>query len=133
MSIDAQGTKIQRGNGATPEVFTTIGEVSDWNGPDGSATVLKTTHLLSAAQEKRMGLADEGKIACSGNFMPSDAVQAALRSDRANRTLRNFKIIYSDNSSTDTFSAFVTKFATSGGVDAIAKFSLELEISGAVS
>jgi hypothetical protein len=134
MSIETQGTLIQRGDGATPsENFSTIGEVVDFDGPGGQASVIDATHLNSAAKEKRMGLADEGQFTFNLNFEPSDAVQNALREDRRTRVARKFKIIYTDTAQTTwDFTAYVLNFRTSGGVDDLVRGSVTLEITGPV-
>ena len=56
------------------------------------------------------------------------------RTDRAGRTLRNFKLILTDAATTTlSFAAYVKQFALSGGVDDEIKLSVTLRISGAVT
>lgn len=133
-AIETQGTELKRGDGATPEVFTTVGEVVSFTGPGGSASVIDVTHLLSTAREKRMGLPDEGQFTFEVNLIPSDTAQIGLRTDRAARTLRNFQLVLTDVATTTlSFAAYVTGFSLSGGVDNVTKASVTLEISGAVT
>jgi hypothetical protein len=139
-ALEAQGVILQRGDGATTEVFTEVAEVTSFNGPGGSASVVDVTHLRSTAKEKRMGLRDEGQISFECNLIPSDEAQTGLRTDRANRTLRNFKFLLTDDpggsgSSPTTleFSAFVLNFSISGSVDGKIAASITLEISGDVT
>lgn len=133
-AIESQGVQIQRGNGATPEVFSTIAEITDFDGPGGSASEIDTTSLDSTAREFLMGLKDEGQFTFNSNLVPSDTAQSGLRSDRDNRTLRNFKVILTDASATTlTFSAYVMGFSISGGVDSKIGASITLRISGAVT
>jgi len=133
-AIETQGTELKRGDGATPEVFTSVGEVTTFSGPGGSASVIDVTHLLSTAKEKRMGLPDEGQFTFEVNLVPSDVAQTGLRSDRAARTLRNFELVLTDVSTTTlSFAAYVTGFALSGSVDNVTKASITLEITGAVT
>lgn len=131
-ALETQGTLIQRGNGADPEVFTTIGEINSFQGPGGSASVIDVTSLDSAAKEKRMGLMDEGQFTFEMNLVPGDTAQDGLRSDRTSRTLRNFKLTLVD-STVITFAAYVTGFSISGGVDDKIGGSVTLEISGSVT
>jgi len=133
-AFNTQGTLIKRGDGASAEVFTTIGEIKTFNGPSGQAAVLDATHLESTAREKLMGLPDEGQVTFTMNFIPSNAQQVALYNDRKNRTKRNFKIVFSDIGAAEmAFSAFVLGFNVVGGVDQLAEASLILEITGPIT
>lgn len=133
-ALEAQGMTIARGDGASPEVFTTIPEIKSFTGPSGSASIIDVTDLSSAAKEKRMGLKDEGQISFNMSYIPSDTVHAALRADRSNRTLRNFQMTFTDASPATVwdFQAYVTGFSVSGGVDGVVESSVTLEISGEI-
>ena len=133
-AINAQGVALQRGNGGAPEIFNTVGEITNFDGPGGSASVIDVTTLQSVAKEKRMGLQDEGQFTFQMNLDPSDVQQAGLRADRAGRVLRNFRLVLTDVANTTlAFSAFVLEFKINGAVDLVVKASVTLEISGAVT
>lgn len=134
-ALESQGMLFKRGDGASPEVFSAIPEVMTFAGPSGSASVIDVTDLSSAAKEKRMGLKDEGQVTFNINYLPSDTVHAGLRSDRSNRTLRNFQIIFTDDSPATQwdFAGYVTGFAVSGGVDGVVQASVTIEISGDIT
>ena len=90
--------------------------------------------LKSTAKEKRMGLQDEGQLTLAMFYIPDNAVHMALRTDRANRTLRNFRIMFTDTGDTQwDFAGFVTGFTVSGGVDGIVEANVTIEISGAIT
>jgi hypothetical protein len=132
-AINAQGVNLQRGNGAAPEVFATVGEITQFDGPGGSATVIDVSTLQSTAREKRIGLADEGQFTLQMNLDPSDATQTGLRADRIGRVKRNFKLVLTDTALTTlSFAAFVLEFKISGAVDQVVKAAVTLEITGAV-
>jgi len=116
---------------ATPLAWLEIGEVTDWDGPGGSATMYETTHLRSEAKEKKIGLMDEGQLTLSINWEPSDTGQQAARDARAARTEKSFRITYTDNS-TATFDGYVMGMSSSGGVDNKVSGSITIEISGPV-
>ena len=116
---------------ATPLAWLEIGEVTDWDGPGGSATMYETTHLKSTAKEKKIGLMDEGQLTLSINWEPGDTGQQAARTARANRTEKSFKLTYSDDS-TATFDGYVMGISSSGGVDNKVGGSITIEISGPV-
>lgn len=134
-TLNSQGVTIARGDGASPEVFTALGEVKSIQGPGGSASVIDTTNLSSTAKEKAMGLQDEGQITLELNLDTDDTMQTGLRTDRTNQTLRNFKITLTDSSpaTTLTFAAYVTNFSIAAAVDDVVTASVTLEISGAVT
>lgn len=134
-ALEAQGMEIQRGDSASPTVYTKVPEVKSFSGPGGSASIIDTTDLSSAAKEKRMGLADEGQLQLTINYIPTDTVHAALRQDRADRTATPFKMIFTDASPATewTFDAFVTGFAVSGAVDGVVEAQVTLEITGAIT
>lgn len=133
-AIETQGVEIKRGDGASPEVFTKIAEIASFDGPGGSAAVIDATSLDSTAREKLMGLADEGQFSFEMNLVPDDTAQTGLRTDRTNRTLRNFEIALTDAAATTlSFAAFVLEFAISGAVDDKVTANCTLEISGAVT
>ena len=133
-AINAQGVALQRGNGGAPEIFNIVGEITNFDGPGGSASVIDVTTLQSVAKEKRMGLQDEGQFTFQMNLDPSDVQQAGLRADRAGRVLRNFRLVLTDVANTTlAFSAFVLEFKINGAVDQVVKASVTLEISGAVT
>lgn len=133
-AIETQGTLIQRGDGAATETFDTIAEITNFDGPGGSASEIDVTSLDSTAREFLMGLKDEGQFTFGCNLVPGDTAQSGLRDDRDNRTLRNFKIVLTDASNTTlTFSAYVMTFSISGAVDDKIGASVTLRISGAVT
>lgn len=134
-ALEAQGMLIKIGNGASPEVFSTIKEIKTFSGPSGSAAVIDVTDLSSLAKEKRMGLADEGQLSFTINYIPSDTQHALLRTKRASREETNFRMVFTDDSpsTTWTFGAFVTGFAVSGAVDGVVEANVTLEITGAIT
>jgi hypothetical protein len=134
-ALEAQGMEVKIGDGASPEVFTAISEIKTFSGPGGSATVIDVTDLSSSAKEKRMGLADEGQLSFTINYIPNDTQHAALRTARATRDETNFKLVFTDDSPSTTwsFSGFVTGFAVSGAVDGVVEANVTIEITGAIS
>ena len=133
-AIEAQGMQLQIGDGATPEVFAKISEIKAFSGPGGSASVFDVSSLDSLSREKRMGLADEGQLQFTINYVPTDAQHAALRAARASRKQTNFRLIFTDTGATQwDFAAFVTGFSVSGSVDAAVEAQVTLEITGAIT
>ena len=134
-ALEAQGMLIKIGNGASPEVFSTISEIKTFSGPTGSAAVIDVTDLSSTAKEKRMGLADEGQLSFTINYIPDNTQHTLLRTRRASRDETDFKMVFTDDSPSTTwsFSAFVTGFAVSGAVDNVVEANVTLEITGSIT
>lgn len=133
-ALEAQGLVIKRGDGAVTEAFTAIPEIKTFSGPGGSASVIDVSDLDSTGKEKRMGLKDEGQLQFTINYIPGNAVHAGLRTDRTNRTLRNFQMVFTDTTATTwTFSAYVLGFSVAGAVDGVVEATVTLEISGSIT
>ena len=105
-----------------------------FQGPGGQASVIDVTNLASTSKEKRVGLRDEGQLSLSLHYNPEDAVHQGLRTDRANRTRRQFRITFTDvAAATWTFYGYVTQFSVQGGVDAVVEASVTIEIDGDIT
>lgn len=130
------GLKLQRGNGAGTEVFTTIAEVTNVSGPNESVEQLDVTSFDSSAKEYRSALVDSGEVTFEMIFVGENAQQQGLRSDIRAGTVRNFKLILPDRAleascTTCAFAAIVTDLSgPSGGVDAALTQSCTLKVSG---
>lgn len=132
-AIESQGCIIYYTVGS-PTNMQAIGNVVSFNGPGGSATVIDVTNLDSTAKEKRMGLPDEGQFTLELNYDPDNTSHIGLRNARKSRTRTEFKLTLTDTGATSlTFFGYVLGFAIQGGVDAIVKASLTIEIDGAVA
>lgn len=133
-ALSTEGILFKRGDGGGSEIFTTVGEVFDIQGPDGEASEIDSTDFASAAREFRMGLPDEGRVTVQLYRLPSDAQQNGLLTDRTAKTLRNFEIVLTDAGTlTLSFSAYVLGFSYSMSPDDTIKASVTLRISGAVT
>jgi len=135
VAIDTTGDTITDNTNtatATPVTYTAVGEIIDWDGPGGSASVIDKTHLTSTAREKMIGLMDEGQFTFSLNCVFGNTGQSAVRTSRANRTRKHYKVTYSD-ATVQSFYGYALQFATSGGVDDKVNASATIEIDGAVT
>jgi hypothetical protein len=133
VDIDTTGGTLTASNGTlTPVAWTEIAEVTDWDGPSGTAQVIDMTYLTATAKHKKPGIPDEGQFTLSINWIPTDAGQQAVATARAEQAEKNFRVTYEDGS-TQTFAGYVLGFATSGGVDNKVAGSITIEITGAVT
>lgn len=133
-SVESQGVQLKRGDGGGPEVFTLVGQLTTIEGPSGSATVIPVSTLDSTAEEKIMGLPDEGQVTLEAIYDPAHAQQEGLRTDRRDRLLRNFELLLTDAAPTTfSFAAYVLEFSLSVAVNNVVTASLTLEITGPVT
>lgn len=120
----------------SPNAYTEVPDVVSITGPDGSATEIDVTALDSAAKEFLMGLPDEGTVQLEliWGGETGNAEQVALRTARANQTSNTYQIRLTDSPrSTYQFTAYVTGWSLSAGVDDAVKCNVTLRITGAVS
>jgi predicted secreted protein len=113
------------------EVFTLVPGVLDLAGPNESQDMIDVTSQDSTNQyrEKLPGLRDGGKITGDMNWLPSNAVHQGMREDFSNQTLRNWKILFRDNSYA-IVSAYVESLEVTAGIGNQLKRSFTLDISG---
>lgn len=131
VAIDTTGKDVADGK-ATPLSYVEIGEVTDWSGPGGSATVIDKTHLKSTAKEKLIGLPDEGQFTFSLNCNFDNPGQEAFRAARASRERKHFKVEYSD-ATVQSFYGYALNYTISGAVDDKVNASATIEIDGEVT
>jgi len=133
-ALDSQGMVIQWGSDASPQVWSTIPEVTEISGPGGQANEIDVTDLSSSAKEFRMGLQDEGQISLSMLWLPANTVHNNIRTDRANQTLRTFRITFTDSPQTNwVFTAYVLGIEVSNAVDDVTRATVTLRVSGAIT
>jgi hypothetical protein len=133
VALEAQGVKLAVSSGS-PSSFSNIGNITDFTGPGGQAGVIDVSNLDSTFREKMMSLPDEGQFTFNVNWDPDIATHQTLRSSRANRTRTEFKITLTDIVPTvGTFFGYVLGLQLSGGVGAVIKAAITVEIDGAVA
>lgn len=138
-AVNAQGTLLKIGNGASPEVFNSISEVKNIGELGGVNAVIDATTLTSAAKEKKIGLVDNGQLTLVLNYDSTDTTgQAVLVTAQGDRQVRNFKLVIPEDGDIDeveiTFSAYVISYKVGEfGVDQIVGAACTLEITGAVT
>lgn len=131
--VDATGYGAHTSGGtATPTTWSAIANVRSFSGFDGSASEIDVTNLSSVAKEFRLGLVDPGMFTIEIDQNNADAGQMALRAAQVSGGITQFKLTL-PNAETATFSAFVKKFSTQGGVDAVVRSSVDMRITGAVT
>jgi hypothetical protein len=134
MAIESQGVVVFWSTSTAQSTAQTVGTVTSFNGPTGSAAVIDITSLESTAKEKLMGLPDEGQITIDMIYDSSNAGQTALRVDRAARTKRNVSVKLTDGSSSLFHAdAYVTNWSITGTVDDAVKAAATFELTGPIT
>jgi hypothetical protein len=132
--IVTRGATLHINVDGSPTNFQKVANITDFQGPGGQGTVIDASNLDSVAREKLMGLFDEGQFSCNVNLDPDDTVHKAVRTARRNKTLCEFKLTLTDTSPTiGYFFGYVTGFSHAGGVDALLKAAVTIEIDGEVN
>ena len=135
--IDAFGALFQIGNGATPEIFTTVAEVTNISGPGLSLEAVDVTSHGSAGafREKVGGLLDGGEITLDINFVPTGATHkkavGGLLYNMTQRTVNNYQLQFPDVGATKwIFPALVTGFTPENPVEGKLGASVTLTVAG---
>ncbi len=135
-ALDAYGTLLQIGDGASPEVFTTIAEVTDISGPSLALDALDVTAHTSPAAFREFigGLLDGGEVSFTINYVPTETTHDAgtgLIADMIARTVRNFQLVFPDSGTTTwSFPALITAFEPAEPVDDRLMAEVTLKVAG---
>lgn len=135
-AIKAFGTLLKRGDGGSPEAFSTVAEVRDISGPNFSAQTVAVTHQESPGgfAEKIATILDGGQVTFELGFLPASAGHKAILSDYTSRTKRNYRLQFPDGGSTYwPFAAIVTGFSPKEPVAGDLTADVTLEITGQVT
>jgi len=134
-AIRAHGTLLARGDGGSPENFTTIAEVTAINGPELELELADVTSHDSTYREYLAGIADYGEVNFDVNMVPDDTQHNGLVSDAENGTLRNFTLtLPSGTLDVCSFAAYVVGVSRSMPIGADPyKASITLKVSGGVT
>ena len=135
-ALAAFGTLLQMGDGATPEAFTTIGELGDIAGPAlATDTEDATVHTSPGGYEEVVAtIKRTGEITFPVHYVPTDATHnptTGLLAAWAAKTLKHWKLIFPNAGVTTwTFSAYVTGFAPKAPVAGKLTADVSLKITG---
>lgn len=134
----AKGTTMKIGDGASPEVFATVGQVRSISGPTTKATVQDVTSHSTAGNwmEKLAVLIDPGTLSFPINFDPLDATHAfatGMWDDMVALTLRAWQTIFPASMGTLAYDAYITSHGFDAPVDNVLQANIELTISGAIT
>lgn len=136
MTLDpriGQGSLLQVGNGAVPEVFTTIARLTEIGELGGDVDDIDiTTHDTSEpVREYTRGLAEPGEVTVTGVWI-GDATQFSLF-DKVFAGLtpnENYQLVLPDNMGIAQFTGYVGGFKLNPQMDDRIEFSGRIKMSG---
>lgn len=128
--LDAFGTQLQRGDGADPEVFAAIANVTDITPPGIERETYDVTAHDSPNgwREHTGGLKDGGEVEIEINYDPRE--HDTLIADFADSEPRNYKVVYPDTLGDWAFKAILTNFEPEAPHDDKLAASLTFKVSG---
>lgn len=133
-AVNSHGTLLKRGDGGSPETFTTIAEVLDISGPAlALGTEDATSHDSNYWREFIPTIKEGGEVTCDIQYY-SHTTHDNLVTDFNNRTRRNFQVVLPlSPAETWAFAAYVTGISLSAPVEGKLTASLTLQITGSVT
>ena len=132
------GVHLARGDGASPEVFTNIAELTDLSTPSMTKDQVEATHTDSpdGFREFIPGLKDGGEFTATCNFVSGNATQnnisgGALHDFINESTPRNWRITFPGGTDVWTFKAVITGYTISTPMEDRMTIELTFKVAGA--
>lgn len=136
-AISAYGTLLKRGDGGSPETFTTVPEVRSISGPTMETDEADVTTHSSAAsgafREFILTLIDAGTVEFDMNYVPGNAVHQGIRNDFLARTTRNWQLVLPSAVQTLSFAGYVKTMPMEFPVDDAITVKVTIRLTGAVT
>lgn len=127
---------LERGNGASPEVFTRICQVFGISGLGESNELVEATTFCSLGNREYLGgLADGDEMTIECNYEQGDVNLLAMITDVKNKATRSFQVVAAHSSPNEvfSFSAVCMSWTLNPSVEDRNTISFGLKISGAVT
>lgn len=118
----SKGTLLKMGDGASPETFTTVGQVQDISGPSLSLGTVEVTNHSSTAREFVADILGGGEVSFEIVYDPNLATHknasGGLLYALAQKQRKNWKLTLPSSPSADiAFTGWVTKFESAAPVE----------------
>jgi len=130
--IKTQGTKLQLGGAASPQIFSDIANVTGISGPDGQSPEIDVTNFADTARRFLAGLPDNGSVSADINWSSDENTNTTLYQLYQSGATRQYRIVLS-NGDYFEFNAVVLGHPFTFAIDDVVKASISLRVSGAVS
>ena len=127
------GSLFQTGDGGSPEVWSTVAEVTNISPPRISRDAIDTSHENGPDdwEESMPGLKRPGEMSIDFNFVPGGDAYNDLKVEMEDKTIRRRRIVF-PGGEVMGFSAFVTELGSEVPVDGKMTASAKFKLSGAV-
>jgi len=136
-AIPGYGTLLKKGDGGSPETFSTVVEVTEINLPELTLKTEDATSHDSGGWEEVIGtLLSGGELEGKVNWRPTDPTHdetTGILSAILNRTRNNWKMVLPGGIKTFNFPAWLTKFKGLPPVDGKLEAEFTIKISGPVT
>lgn len=127
------GSLFQTGDGGSPEIWSTVAEVTNISPPGVARDSVDTSHENGPNEwrESIPGLKTPGEMSIEMNFVPGGDAYADLFAELSDQLIRNRRIVFPDGEVMG-FRAFLTGLESEVPVDAQMKATATFQLSGAV-
>ena len=133
MTIDTQGATFQRGDAASPEVFTTVPGLVNIGEVGVERSLIDTTNLASTIREYKGAIPDGAEIDLDFQYDASTQ-QVGLKADLDNNTGRQFKINIQDSPvKVFAFAGLVISWKISNPIDQVVPLTVRVKITGSLT
>ncbi|MCP4201159.1 MAG: outer capsid protein Hoc [bacterium] len=135
-AIFGLGTRLDRGDGQTPENYSAIAEVRSISGPSMATDILDVTNHESqgGVREFKAGLIDPGELTFDCAFQPgepSHGAKAGLQKAQLDRAVDNYNLVFPPGIGfTWLFQGIVTGLPLTFPIDEVITSSVTLKVSG---
>lgn len=132
-AVPGVGTTFKRGDGASVETFTAVGEIQSISLPSRSRPPIDVTDLDSSIREFVMGIRDSGEVTVTAYFSRSSYLD--FNTDFESSSSVNYQIVFPDTGNTTIdFAGYVTDLAgTVGGPDEVVSTDVTIKITGDIT
>lgn len=127
------GSLFQTGDSGSPEVWSTVAEVSNISPPAVSRDAVDLSHENGPDdwEESMPGLKRPGEMAIEFNFVPGGDAYNDLKLEMEDRVIRHRRIVF-PSSEVMAFYAFVTELGAEVPVDGKMTASAKFKLSGEI-
>ena len=133
VDIDTTGKTLTMDLGTiTPQTYTEIGNILYWDLAGDTHNMIDFTTLSSTRAEEKPGIPRGSAISLSMNWTSDDDGLVAAEVARAAKTLKTFKVTYTD-ASIHTFTGYVVAISDSGSGDDKVSGSITIHRVGALT
>lgn len=126
------GSLLKRGDGGGTEVFTTIAEVKDINGPAMRQMFEDATHQESPGgfEEFVPTVRQSGDVTCTCNLLAADTTQALLRADLLAGTKHNYRLTIPGTGKRISFAAYVQELGPAVPLKGVITMDVSFKVTG---